>query len=324
MANYQYTSDLLADIIFRSGGLASGDEFETVGLQYLNRAYFDICSGSSVVAPEVREDWLWLRSMQPGILRLFPALAVTVSLTTLDTAGIFTTAPSYSTVGDFLKIDNESEVYTIATHTASNTNFTIRDGYLGTTGVKSGNVFRLDYTLAADVLRIINPLRSFSVDARPAGAPFGGDYRIHYMDLSKMDEQWPLSQTRSCMPEYFTYVASNKIRFNAASAPDGEAYRHIEYDYLVMPAELTNAQNEELLVPRHRRYIVADLALALLFADKNDSRRGELATIAQNGLHALQLEERRKSKTQSDRAGRIFPRQVPYWGDRRFFARYGT
>jgi len=324
MANYQYTSDLLADVLFRSGGIASGDEFETVALQYLNRAYFDICSGSSVVAPQVREDWLWLRSAQPGILRLFPTLNVTVSLTTLETAGTFSAAPTYSVAGDFLQIDSESEVYTIATHTASNANFTIRDGYLGTTGTKSGKVFRLDYALAADVLRVIQPLRSFSMAALTPGAGYGGDFRIHLIDSTIMDEQWPLSRTRSVMPEYFTYTANRTIRFNAASAPAGEAYRHVEYDYLVMPAVLTNAQNEEPLVPRHRRYIIADIALALLFSDKNDSRRGELAVIAQNGLHALQLEERRRNRTNSSRAGRIYPRNAPAWGNRRFFARYGS
>ena len=71
----------------------------------------------------------------------------------------------------------------------------------------------------------------------------------------------------------------------------------VEYDYIKRPAALANTPLEEPLVPLEHRHVIADLALAYLFMDKNDSRAAQVLQLAQAGLVTMAGENRARLST---------------------------
>ena len=75
MANYTFSSDLVNDILFRAGEPIDGtSDFDSVALQYLNRAYQSVWSGGSEILPQINEQWWWLRKDDQGVLTLNPVI----------------------------------------------------------------------------------------------------------------------------------------------------------------------------------------------------------------------------------------------------------
>src|SRR5262245_27605140 len=77
VANYRFSSDLLADVLFRAGEFdpdgVSVSGWQAQALVYLNRAYQSLwMGGSEFTQGEVNEDWWWLRAPYPGVLILRP------------------------------------------------------------------------------------------------------------------------------------------------------------------------------------------------------------------------------------------------------------
>lgn len=158
MSQFRSTADLVDSVLRRCGELTNGtSSFETQALDYLNHIHHAIINGGTEFDVEVDEPWVWARRARPIILELQPSLETgTVSLTQGSEAGTFSSAPAYSVEGWFLRISNRSEVFRIASHTASNTAFELDSAYTEDTGATlTYTCFKLDYTVT-DSYIVIN------------------------------------------------------------------------------------------------------------------------------------------------------------------------
>lgn len=304
MANYQYTSDLLADILFRAGEETNGSsDFNAVALQYLNRAYQALVMGGSEIDPEANEDWWWAKKHPPGVLNLLPVYdAGTVSVTNNSDAITLSVAPAYSAAQYFFQAGTHPDIFRTIAHTASSTNITLDAAYTGPTNAALPyKLFKAEYELASDLIRAIAPMRVYQ----------GSYSEVDGVELMSLERDWPLNMIQSGPPVEFAFVTETKVRFNTYG-PTSTASPNLirlEYDYIYRPADLTNSSaTEEPIVPRQYRKLLADIALTFLFVDKNDDRASSVSGLAKKGLQAMTNEQRSRMINYSRSAGLITPR----------------
>jgi hypothetical protein len=326
MANYQYTSDLLGDMLFRAGEPTDGTgDYVDAALRYLNRAYQSIWLGGSELDPGINEDWLWLRSTDPGIITLRPSYSGGYTAVTHNDAtyslGVDGTDPGSalpidSLVGSdildgwFFKADDHADVFRFDTSNYTLLSpgppyFTV-DGefdsvYTGSTDAAAGyKIFRLEYDLASDVLRLLSPMRVYQ-DNR---------IKIHGMSVEVMHNQWPLSTPLAGVPSGFAMVGDQKVMFSHYAGDASTDRIRIEYDYLKKPSILANTTNEEPLIPIQYRKVLADYGLFFLFMDKNDNRADATGMMARATLRAMTVENRKRMSAITSNFGRIITRQA--------------
>jgi hypothetical protein len=293
--NLQFTSDLTSDVLFRAGEPTDGSsQYQTTVLSYLNRAYMGVCSGGSELMPEVRENWWWLRKYPPGLLFLIPPIAsggssvlfgvfpATVTATINSTTLTFSSNVGTSLTGWHIRIGASSDLYRIAAHTSGTNTATLDTTWNNVTTTTSYLVGKLEYALAADVMRILSPMRSAGTNGNTDPT------KIHEMDIEKLETDYPLAQVSSGMPEAFARVGLTQVRFNRFNSAIPDHYARVEYDYLQRPAMLTSPGiTEEPLVPWEWRRVLADWALLWLFMDRNDSRADAVGLSAKQTLQAM-------------------------------------
>lgn len=178
MAQFRTTADILDLALTNGGETTNGNSgYESQLLNYLNRVHFTLVAGGTIPLGKDRtitidEVWPWARSKRPMIIELQPKYETgTVTLTLGSEAGTFSSAPSYSVAGWYLKISGRDEWFRIAAHTASSTAFELDAAYTDTSG--SGLVFfavKLDYDLVPDYLVIDSENNKYEFKANSAGA----------------------------------------------------------------------------------------------------------------------------------------------------------
>lgn len=304
MANYQFSSDLVADILFRAGEQTDGtSDFAAVALQYLNRAYQALLMGGSEVDPEINEDWWWARKHPPGVINLSPAYDTgTVSATNDNVTLTLSAAPAYSLAGYFFRANGHPDIFRVSAHTAASTSVTLDAAYTGPTDAAlTFKFFKAEYDLASDMVRVIAPMRVYQ----------GAYTEVDGTELMSLERDWPLNLIESGPPTQFAFVTETKVRFNtygpltSASVPNSI---RLEYDYVYRPADLTNSGSEEPIVPWQYRKLLADIAVTLLFVDKNDDRAAAVSQLAKKGLQAMEKEQRSRMINYSRSNGLISPR----------------
>lgn len=301
MANYQFSADLVDDILFRAGDLTDGtSDFNAVALQYLNRALFALAKGGSEIDPEVDEKWWWLRKYPPGVLTLEPFIDTgTVNVTNNLNSITFSSAPAASKKDWFLKTDKHADIFRISAHTAGAAAATLDGVYTGETDTAANyRIFRLEYGLASDVLMVISPMRVYQ-DSRE---------EIQGMDLTALESRWPLSQVKAGVPWAFAHVKETTVRFSHYGGDSSTDLIRAEYDYIFRPTALTDSGTEEPDVPWMYRPHLADFALFLLFMDKKDSRADAAMLLAQRALRAMARENRNRMVRFGRDYGKIFTR----------------
>ena len=301
MANYTTSRDLVEDILTRGHELKDGtSDFDTDVVTYLNRAYLGLMRGGSELDPNIDEAWWWLRADDQGVLTLNPVVDTdTVSVTNNSDAITFSSAPAASMEGRHFRTTDHADVFIISSHTAGAAGATLESVYTGSTdGTASYKVFQLDYTLASDLLHLSQPMTTFR----------GGRYQITGLELAVLTERWPRHKTLPGVPENFAMITNQAVRFSHYGGTDAEALIKVDYEYMKLPADLADDTNLPI-VPREYRYILADWALAFLFAAKDDAKAGDVASLAQRGLRAMAKENRRRMIRQGGGAfGKIYPR----------------
>lgn len=317
MANYTFLSDLIDDVLFRAGeneqaATTAGSDYYNAIIRYLNRAYQAVCVGGGELLPDVSEQWWWLKQYGNGVLTLLPVFDNgTAALTNGSATITFSSAPQRSSsnisVQDYhFKADNHPDVFRITAHTVGNTGATIDSIYTGPTDTAAAfRAFKLDYTLASNVMELDSPMYAFQGGLR--------GNRIELAAEEVLREKWPLEQAQVGVPQNFSLIAissgSRIVRFSHyGGAADTELMR-IDYSYLARPADLTDAASEPAM-PREFRKLLADWALFYVFQDKEDSRAQDAYTLAAGGLRSMAAENQRRAKRQSRSFGRIHPRQV--------------
>lgn len=297
----KFTSEIIDDVLFRAGEPTDGtSDFDTAALDYVNRAYRAIWVGGGEFVKDMQERWLWLKKDPPGTLVLNPVIiAGAVTVTQGSNAVTFTSAPAASVAGRLFKVDSHTDVFRIATHTAASASATLDSVYTGISG--SGFTFRLmqvEYSLAADVLRLVSPMRVQSDSL----------VEIEGCELEALDRDFPLTFLESGTPDRFAQVTETKIRFNRCGPESSTEFIRVEYDYLQRPADLTNSASEEPLVPYEFRQVLADCALFLLYSAKSDARAEAVGSQAKAGLAAMGNYNRTRVAKQGRSAGKIQPR----------------
>ena len=318
MSNHQFTIDILNDALFRAGEQTNGtSDFQGQALIYLNNVYFQICRGGSELTPSIKEDWAWLRKPLPGVLALHPPLTSgTASLTRGSATLTLSTAPedTFGTDLDietwFFKVDSLPEVYRISDFTLGATTATLDQVYLGPTASSlSYTLFKLDYDLAEDCMRLVAPMRLF----QNSGWNSRDDYKVYACDLDTLEDQYPLAYVEKGIPDYFAPIGEitpgiKRVRFNRCGATDFNTLYRVEYEYLFRPEALTTDEDEEPLVPLQFRSVLSDYLLAYLLGIKNDNRAGAAAQAAQAGLLGMASENRYQTTTSTKHSFRMMPR----------------
>jgi hypothetical protein len=304
MSAYANACDLKVDILWRAGEPTDGtSDYDITSLVYLNRAYQTLCLGGAELAPEVQEDWWWLRKSPPGVLILQPAYATgTITVTNNNTAVTFSAAPSFTAQGWFLRIaEGNGDIFRVSAHIAGATVATLDSVYTGASASVAFTLFKLEYDIASDVLRLISPMRAYRAERR---------YEILGVDLMALDYDYPLAAVDPGIPDRFAAVDENTVRFNRYGGTTSTEYIRAEYDYLYMPPELESLTTSIPVVPLHWRHVLSDWGTFWLMMDKNDNRADAVGLAAKNGLKAMATENRHKLGAQGRGAvGNILPRQ---------------
>jgi hypothetical protein len=83
----------------------------------------------------------------------------------------------------------------------------------------------------------------------------------------------------------------------------------VDYRYKPKLTALVDSESSFPLVPVQWRHVLADMALSLLFLDKNDDRSNSIALLARTGLAGMLKENRRRLAKMDKDVGRVMPRQ---------------
>lgn len=308
MANYQFSSDLINDVLFRAGESTDGtSDFEAAALQYINRAYQAIWSGGAEIAPEVNEPWWWLFK-EANFLTDASIATGTVSVTLGSASITFSVAPAASVVGFWFKVTGHNELYKIAMHTGGAVGATLDSVYLGATNAAASYIlFKTDYTLTTDVLRLVTPMRLGQTNA--AGTAYtrpGRNYQILGVSNRELDEIAPLALAAAGVPKLFAQIGEAAVRVDLYS---GTRVR-VDYAYMQRPAVLTDSGAEEPVVPLQYRRLIADVATMFLFTDKSDNRVQAVALLARAGLLAMAQENRIRLQVYGPRSRELSPKPI--------------
>jgi hypothetical protein len=319
----RYTRDLKIDVLWRAGEKTDGSSpFEQRVLGYLNRAYTALVSGGGELAPEVREDWLWLRNTTPGIVQLIPALAPGIGHSpdfvnaTQGSASItFTGAigEGFSLLGWEIRIGDNPDIYRITAHTGNSGFASLDIPWGGPSGTYPYVTGKLEYDLLPTVLRVLPPMRVFQGNAR------ADCHLIDELARERLYTTWPLPCANGQMPTVYSRLSEQRIRFDTYAAPPtvgpwASLYR-VEYDYIIQPPMLTSpGATEEPLVPLVWRRVLVDWACFWLLIDKADTRADAVGQSAKSGLMAMAAEHRARLRrvSQGPSFGTIQPRQTGY------------
>jgi len=161
LAQFRTTADILDLALSDAGETTNGTSaYESDALDYLNRVHMAIVTGGTIPigkdsTVEIDETWPWAKSLKPLILELQPKIDTgTVTLTQGSEVGAFSSAPSVSVTGWYLRVNGREEVLRIGAHTAASTAFEIDGSYPDASGTLNFTLFKLDYTLTPEYIVI--------------------------------------------------------------------------------------------------------------------------------------------------------------------------
>jgi hypothetical protein len=162
LGQFRTTADILDLALQKAGEVTNGNSpYETQVLNYLNRVHLTLVSGGSIPlgkdqTVEIDEVWPWSRARRPLILELQPKFDTGSLTVTLGSEGItFSSAPTVSVAGWYIKIQGRDEVLRVASHTASSTSAELDGLYPDASGSALSFVcVKLDYELTPDYIVI--------------------------------------------------------------------------------------------------------------------------------------------------------------------------
>ncbi len=285
MANLTYSSELLDDMLRRAGETTSGNsKYEARSLIYLNRAYRALADGGLEFDNKKIRDWWWLFTQ--GNLILQPAYTTGTVSVTQNNATITTSAVIATTrAGWYFKVEGWPDVFKVSTHTAGTATLVLDSVYTGDNNATANyKLMKLEYDLGTgtpnDFARLYAPMRAHQ----------GAAHEVYSSSLREFNEQFPISMIQTGVPDRFTFMDTNTVRFNRYIAADDD-YVRLEVPYIKNVTDLTDSASEEPLVPPRHRQVLADLGLYYLMFDKEDPKTEGILAQAKSGLAAMQNEQ---------------------------------
>lgn len=240
MANFTTVFDLSQSALNRSGELQNGlSPYQQDAVKYLNQIQLSVLAGSNEFDIDLGEPWSWAKATYPGVIQLdVPYETGTVSLTFGSTSGVFSSAPSVSMAGRYLKVSDRPEYFRIATHVAASANFTLDAAYTDSTGGTLGfKAIKLEYELPDNILRLVGPMRVYR------GQDWDGDVEgsIYGIDVVSFNKRYPMNLLDEGIPTFFTEIQESnsgkkRIRINRYT----DVVTRVEFDYIPFPVDLFN------------------------------------------------------------------------------------
>lgn len=178
MAQFRTTADIMDLALANAGEVTNGNSsYESELLNKLNRVHFSLVAGGTIplgkdATVQIDETWPWAKSRRPLILELQPKITTgSVTLTLSSEAGTFSSAPSVSVAGWYLKVDGAEGTYRIASHTASATAFELDAAWpLASVTTGTFTLFKLDYDLIPSYLVIDSTNNKLNFKKASAGS----------------------------------------------------------------------------------------------------------------------------------------------------------
>ena len=202
MANLTTAADLVDKILFNVGEKTDGtSDFNAQVLIELNQAYQSVWNGGNELVPQVNEDWWWLKKDPPGTLTLEPVIdnSTTASVTNNSTSVTLSAAPTPNVTGWFFKTDDNADVFRVSSQ--AGTAVTLDSVYTSDTDTAANyRLFKMEYTLASDVMRLQSPMRVYQ----------NSRIRIEGMSLEALENQWPLGEVHTGVPRAFAVVSQSR------------------------------------------------------------------------------------------------------------------
>jgi len=296
MSSLQYTSELVAEALEIAGELTSTQSsWYTRVLGFFNRLYRGLATGGMELNPAIKENWLWLKKSGSFVLEPYIETG-TVNVTSGSTALIFSSAPTKDVTGWFLKVEGHPDVFKIQTHTASSVNATLDVAYTGDTNtLASYEIYKLDYTLPSDTIRLFTPMQAFQRNT----------YEIHGIGLEEYNRSFSVVNLTSGVPDRFTQIDETTVRFNKKGLTSSV---RVNYNYIYLPSDLLNTTNEEPVVPLRYRNIFSEFAGAMILFEKNDQRAEIHLGIARAILQSMANDNRKLFDSSNNMYGRILQR----------------
>lgn len=317
MSNYQNTQDLLNGALNRVGELTDGTSpYLSQALTYLNGLYLSIYAGGNEFDIELGVDWEWAKNPNSGSLILNPAISTgTLSVVNGSSTITFSSAPTVSVTGYYLKIDNRPDWYRINSHTANVVTATIDVAYNDTTASSlTFKVIPLDYQLQSGIMRLIGPMNIYRIqDDR--GDDEGKIYQVKY---NKFMKENPFHNMFETIPTQFTEMSRTNDGTITVRMNNWPTYAaKVDYDFIPIPSPLTNSTISIPNMPVEFRVVLEYGTAYFLMVDKNDDRAPQYFQLTKQKLDAMVNAYRKeKNYTAKDR-GRIIPRQDLYTRTRR-------
>jgi len=237
MAGFTTAADLKQSLLQHCGELTGGTSpYDTLALDYLNRAYHALLAGSSEFGVEIGDPWPWAGRTTGAVALAAPYNTGTLTLTLGSTSGTFSAAPAASQAGKWLKVTDRSEWFKVSAHTAGATAFTLDCAYTDDSG--SGltyNLYELEKNLTGTIIRLLEPMRVYKSTTNRDG-------KLGLVSPEVLTARWPLMVLESgTTPTAFCIVSETNgtVRIRVNKAPS-EAMR-LEYDYLPMPTAMATS-----------------------------------------------------------------------------------
>lgn len=156
MSDLLTAQDIKEAVLRHCGELTNGtSSYDEVALEYINKIYKGLLAGGNEFGIDCAHNWRWARANNPILLTLLPAYKTgTATVTQGSRNGTLSVAPTYSLKGYFLQLDNRSDIFKIAQHTASSTSFMLDMPYTADDGTLNFKAMKLDYELVDDSIII--------------------------------------------------------------------------------------------------------------------------------------------------------------------------
>lgn len=299
MAVLESALDLINDALFRVGEIPGASEWDAKAIDYINREHRALCSGAHEFLPEYINDWWWMRAR--GVLTILPTYSVGTVSVVQDSLFInFDTPPlGVSLQGRRFKVENHGDQFQIAAHNADEFIATLDSPFTGDTNPAAIYMtMQLEYALNSSVQALLSPVASFTENPNIMG-----------LTPERMDTLFPMSPSRSGVPQAFCLENDQLIRFSHGGRTDGRSMR-FEYNYRPAVIDLIYSGNSLPLVPLQYRHVLADMICVYLFIDKNDDRATAIGTSVRSSLGAMAKENTRRLIKIDQFAGQILPRST--------------
>ena len=319
MANNYSTRDILKGVLVNCGERFDGTSpYNQLALKYINNVYKNLLSGANEFAPELGDAWSWARQTSSLVLPGYYNTG-SVNMVLNSNAGTFTNPPSISLQGYHLKCTTPIDTwYIITQHTASSSSFTIDCPWVDASGAYAFVAPKLIYDLGAGILRLVEPFRIYSDRVLEYNENSNDMSRIYALSILDFWKKYPLRQIVNDIPSVFMTLtrseSSWKVQFNKYVTNQIK----IDYDWIAIPSELTDASDSIPLVPfEYRDLLETGAAFYLSQTQNNDARADRFFKLTQAKIQAMHLAEEKYLKLGSVGFAKLVPRRddtaIPVW-----------